>query len=362
MTESPAAVQPVPEAAETPVFPVINQAILVVVLAIVALLGITAIRTLALRVTQYQVSVYEGYVRDALAKQEYDRAVEISTGALRSSVNRSDHWGRAWLLRGVAQVKLEDTAAALADLESSGVFFQERYYYAVERDRPELAAAATELARLFLAQQKGPEALRAFSVAAAGSGQAVEYLTRLHESMNEADRALLWPDGTPYIVLRGFQGNPEGKLEVVVEQQGRAPVSSGVAPDGSAASIELSQGTSPGRSAYACKAWMPLSDKPFALRLVARAEGGPMPEALLGFWFDSARQSAHTTDAAWVAQPDGSQACTIPNTFIAKLTEQGKAQGFSAHDGILNRAGFEFLPESASKVSLERVELLLPES
>jgi len=337
-----------------------NQAILVVAMAIVALLAITAIRTLALRVTQYQVSVYEDYTRDALAKGDFARAVEITTGAIKTSVNRSDHWGRAWLLRAVAELKLEQPGDALADLERSNAFFQERYYFAEDQDRGELAATATELGKRYLLEGKADEAYRALSLAATGSGQPVEYLRRLHESLNEEGRAKLWPDGTPRIILREFRGNPDAKLEEVVEQQGRKLTATSVdASQQESLAGEWSPATQDGRSVYACDLWMPLTTSPFSLRIAAKSDGGPMPAAFLGCWFDSARQSAHVNEAAWTPGEDGWQTCTFPNGFLNGIKEQGKKLGFSPHDGILNRVGFELQRESAGKVWLHRVELVL---
>lgn len=361
MTEPTFAQSNTANPAEKPMFPPINQALLVVSMAIVALLAVAGIRTLALRVTQYQVSVYEDYVRDALAKGDFTRAVEITTGAIKSSVNRSDHWGRAWLLRAVAELKLNQPEEALADLERSGAFFHERYYFAEEQDNAELAATGTELGKRFLQEGKTQEARRALSMAATGSGQPVEYLKRLNESMNEESRAKLWPEGTPSITLRSFRGNPEAKMEEVVEQQGRKLVFTGVDPAaGESLALEVAPATQDGRSVYACDTWMPLTESPFSLRLVARSDGGSMPGAFVGLWFDSARQSAHVNAAEWTEGTDGWLTCTLPLNFLDGVKQQGKERGFSPHDGIINRVGFEFNRDSANKVWLERVELLLP--
>jgi hypothetical protein len=78
-------------------------------------------------------------------------------------------------------------------------------------------------------------------------------LRRLHESLNEEGRAKLWPDGTPRIILREFRGNPDAKLEEVVEQQGRKLTATSVdAAQQDSLAGEWSPATQDGRSVYAC--------------------------------------------------------------------------------------------------------------
>jgi hypothetical protein len=345
-----------------PVFPLWNQAVAVAVLTILALLGIMTIRTLALRVTQYQVSVYEGYVQDAMSRGAYARAVEICTGAIRASVNTQAHWGRAWQLRAEAHRQAGQLEAALADLQNSRSFFQQRYYFAEDTDRARIAATGTELARNFLERNDGAGALEAFGIAAAESGQPVDYLRRLNESLAPHAREMLWGDGKPSITLRDFSA-PEGDergLEVVVEQQGRQVMASSVdrAVKPAAALLELGPATESGRSAYAAATWMPITTGNYSIRLTARAEG-PMPQGLLSFWFESARESIHVLSSEWEEAGDGWQQCTIGSAMHERIAAGAQQRGFSPHDGILFRAGFEFSPESASKVWLAKVDLVL---
>lgn len=362
MTDAAATARP---GANEAVFPLSNQAILAFAMAIVAMLAIATIRTLALSVTRYQVDVYEDYTRDALAANDYTRAIEIATGAIRSGVNRSDHLGRAHLLRAMALQRQGEGDAALEDALFSNAFFQDRYYFATDKDRAELAGVCTELAKSMLESGNIPSALEAFGMAAATSGRPVEYLSRLRDSLNEQARALLWPDGTPRLTLRNFGAVDTDAFSPVVEEQGRSVASTGIegamgANQNNNLQLELTAADRAGRSVYSCPVWMPLSNELFSLRLIGRAESGAMPQAFLGFWFDSARESAHTNGAEWMALEDGWQACTLSSDFMTQLETQGKSRGFAVHDGILNKVGFEFSQDSASKVWMDRIEIVLP--
>ncbi len=362
MTDAAATVQP---DNNEPVFPLSNQLILAVAMAIVAMLAIATIRTMALGVTRYQVDVYEDYTRDALAANDFARAIEIATGAIRSGVNRSDHLGRAHLLRAMALQRQGKGDAALEDALISKAFFQDRYYFATDQDRAELAGVCTELAKTMLETGNIPVALQAFGMAAVTSGRPVEYLARLRDSLNEQATALLWPNGTTYLTLRDFGAVSTDTFSAVVEEQGRSVANTdiegttGVNKDNSL-QLEVTAAVNVGRSVYSGPVWMPLASEPFSLRLVARAESGALPQAFLGFWFDSARESAHTNATEWTALEDGWQACTISSDFIAQLEAQGKNRGFAVHDGILNKVGFEFAQDSANKVWLDRMEIVLP--
>lgn len=357
-TESPAA-SPTPGS----VFPFFNQAMLVVGLTIVALLAITAIRMLALEVTRYQVDVYEEYTRAALQRGAYDEAIEITTGAIRSGVNRSDHHGRALLLRAIANLRMDKLDSALEDLLASGAFFQERYYYAEEQDHAELTAAGTELARAYLDAGNARAARQAFGIAAVASSRPVEYITRLRDSLGEEQRAVLWPDGKPVLTLRDAGAVPADKYVTVVESQGRQVTAMAIEASSETNSLrlELTAPQATGRSVYAVPVWMPLTQEGFTLRFVARAEGGKLPAAFVGFWFDSARESAHALGSDWGDAGDGWQACTLSSNIVEQLREQGNKRGFSIHDGIINQAGFEFSADSATKVWLDRVEIALAE-
>ncbi|MFM1918786.1 MAG: hypothetical protein RLZZ303_420 [Candidatus Hydrogenedentota bacterium] len=358
-TTEPQAASPNPGS----VFPFFNQAILIVGLTIVALLAITAIRMLALEVTRYQVDVYEEYTRAALQREAYAEAIELTTGAIRSGVNRSDHHGRALLLRALAHLRMDKLDPALEDLLASGAFFQERYYFAEEQDHAELTTAGTELAQAFLDAGNARAAHQAFGIAAVASSRPVEYITRLRDSLGEQERALLWPDGKPVLTLRDAGAVASDKYVTVVESQGRQVSAMGIegSSEINSLQLELVAPQASGRSVYAVPVWMPLTQEGFTLRFVARAEGGPLPTAFVGFWFDSARESAHALGSGWVDAGEGWQACTLSSNFIEQLREQGRNRGFSIHDGIINQAGFEFSPDSATKVWLDRVEITLAE-
>jgi len=358
MTES-ASREAIPaEASDQEFFTPINQAILVAALAIVAMLGIFAIRGLALRVTQYEVSVFEDYAREALAEQDFDRVIEICNGAMRAGVGRSDHHGVAYLLRAQGFVGKSDRPAALADLDAAAIFSQESHYFMPKDARSEMVVAASKLAEERLSAGDAAGALRAFSAAAVGGGEPVEYLHALARNLPQASREALWGAERPWLVVRRFDVPAGGVIEKMDEEQGRTLLAAGV--DGGSGYLELSPATGPGRSSYGDKLYLPLSEKAYALRVIARGEGGPLPEVLLAYWFETARQSAHTVDSAWRDAGDGWQACDIRRDFYRERLRHATENSYSINDGYISRVSLEFAQDSATKVWLDRVELVLP--
>jgi len=346
------------ESPEQDIFTPINQAILVAALAIVAILAIFAIRGLALRVTQYDVSVFEDYAREALTDQDFDRVIEICNGAMRAGVGTSEHHGVAYLLRAQGFAGRGELPAALADLDAAAVFSQESHYFMPEDARGEMVVAASKLAEERLDAGDAAGALRAFSAAAIGGGKPVEYLHALARNLPEASREALWGKERPWLVVRRFDVAAGGVIEKMDEEQGRTLIAAGV--DGGSGYLELSPATGPGRSSYGDKLYLPLSEEDYALRVIARGEGGPLPDVLLAYWFDTARQSAHTVDTAWRDAGEGWQACDIRRDFYRERLQHATENSYSINDGYVSRISLEFAQDSATKVWLDRVELVLP--
>ncbi|MBI1321228.1 MAG: hypothetical protein GC168_20065 [Candidatus Hydrogenedens sp.] len=335
-----------------------NQAILIAALTVVSLLAIFGIRLLALRVTQYEVSVFETYARQALASKDFGRVVEICNGAMRAGVNRSDHHGLVYLLRAQGFAGEGDITKALDDYDSAALFSQESHYFMPEPARQELMAAATAAAEQRLKEGDAPGALRAFSDAAIGSGNPVDYLYTLKQHLSDEEQQSLWGEDKPWLVVRRFDNPAFGTLEPVVEEQGRSLLRSGV--DQGSGFLELSPSSAKGRSAYGDKLYLPVSEQPFSLRVVAKGEGGPMPQVLLGYWFEAARESAHTFDDTWTTGDDGWQACLISRDFYRERLQHATKNGYSMNDGVISLVALELAPDSANKLWLDRVELVLP--
>jgi len=336
----------------------INQAILVAAMTIVALLGIFSIRMLALRVTQYHETVFEQYARQALAEQDYGRAVDVCTGALAASVNSSSHHGTVFLLRAQGHEGLGNQDAALADLDRLARFAQRAHYFMDETIRAESAIAATRMGEALLSDARVDEALRAFSAAAVGSGDPVGYLHQLSDNLPVPQYNALWGDTEPYLILRDFGGSDRDRLEMVVEDQGRNVALADAAGD--ASRIELTAATQDGRSAYGADVFVPLENQEFALRVIARGEGGPMPEVLLAYWFDAARESASTRDGGWADAGGGWRVCEIERNFFAERQREAERNNYGIADGYVSKVAFELARDSASTLVLDRVEIYLP--
>jgi len=335
----------------------INQAILVAAMTIAALLGIFSIRMLALRVTQYHETVFETYARRALADEDFGRVVDICNGALAAGVNTSSHHGTVFLLRAQAHQGMGDLDAAVADLDRLARFAQESHYFLEEDERAESAIAATRIGEALLTDGRAEEALRAFSTAAVGSGDPVSYLHRLADNLPAAQQNALWGTAEPYVTLRDFGGDEQDRLERVVEEQGREIAALEAATD--ASHIALSPATADGRSAYGADVYVPLENKAFALRVVARGEGGPMPDVLLAYWFDAARVSDATQDSGWRDAGEGWKACEIERDFYAERQRKAEENDYGIAGGYVSKVAFELARDSAPQLWLDRIEVYI---
>lgn len=339
-------------------------ALLWVVLTLALAPGIMLIRALALEVTQYQPASFESYARESLAKGDYDRVIELCTGALKTGVNRSDHWGKVYALRAQAYAGMNNLPKALSELESCAAFWTKKYYYATDEARSEIAEFGTALGRRFLDAGNVDDALRAFSAAGVGSGKPAEYLEQLTGKLSAEQKTRLWPE-TPFLMVQDFRGETAGVFEKLVEEQGRRlqsnRIDSSVSRTGkSSALLEVSESTEGGRSWYGAVAYLPVSEKPFALRVYVREQTPTESKVLLTYWFDSARKSADTVNTATETLADGWKRFDIRRDFYKEQLAEANGKGYSITDGIINNIGLSLAPGPANRFWVDRVELYLP--
>jgi hypothetical protein len=322
------------------------------------------IRGAALEVSQYQVSTFEGYARKAIEERNYARALELCTGAYKSGVNRSDHWGKIYALRTQAYLGLGELDKALGELEAGAQFWTRRYYYATDPERAEAAHTGSELANKLLAADRAPEALRAFSAAGIASGRPVEFLYDLNAKLDPAQKTKLWP-AEPYLVVQRPAIGKDDLLETVIEEQGRTVkalnVDTTVTQAGvPSSSIALSESGKPGRSCYGVSAYLPLTDKPFALRVFVKEEQTADTAIMLGYWFDSARKSAATFDRASSLSPEGWKIFDIRRNFYAERLAEANEKSYLIAGGFINKIALDVPQGAANRFWVGRIELYLP--
>ena len=323
------------------------------------------IRAMALDVSQYQVSTFEAYAREALAAGRYGEAIEFCTGGYKTGVNRDDHHGKVFSIRAQAYAGLGKFDDALRELEACAAFWTKHYYYASEKEREEAAAFGETLAWNLVERKKGAAAQRALSAGGMVSGRPVEYLYELVVSCTEEQRKALWR-AEPFLVVEDF-ADPQGRaLEMQVEEQGRRIVETGMDPSvswrgGTSTLLSLSESTGEGRSWYGFDVYLPLSERPYALRAYVRQVQPGKTRLMVSYWFETARKSATTFDEA-AAKPMGEWQCfDVRRDFHRERIAAATEGGYMIRGGIINKIGLDIAPGPANRFWIDRVELYLPE-
>ncbi|HPO12547.1 MAG TPA: hypothetical protein PLI09_03810 [Candidatus Hydrogenedentes bacterium] len=337
---------------------------LVILLTLALIPGILLIRALALGVTQYQVSAFEDYTRTALAEKNFERAIELCTGALKAGVNRSDHWGKVYLLRAQAYAGLNKLDDSLGELEAATAFWRQKYYYATEENRVELASFGTELGRKLLAASAPDKALRAFSTAGMGSGDPGGYLADLIAKLDDAQKKQLWKEA-PLIIVEDFREKNPPLLAAIENQQNRTVAASKIDPEASctggvSALLELGPSSQDGRARFGLAAYLPVSETPYALRAYLKEETPSDTQFLITYWFESAQKSALTLDAPAKTLDNGWKCFDIRRNFYQERLAEANQQGYLISGGIINNLGISLSPSPANRFWLDRIELYLP--
>ncbi len=336
------------------------------VLMTLALLPVMAFLILTEReVSQYSTLTFESHVRKALDERASGRAVRICTGALRIGISRSDYWGKAYLLRAKAHAGEQNSGKALDDLETSARLWTEAPYNATEDDHAEIAAFGTKFARQLLDAGNAAGARRAISAAGMGSGNPVEYLHQQWAAWPAATRQALWPEG-PCITAEGYGGADLPEFKPASDDQPRKLIGTRVEPSAGregtpCAFLDLAAGST-GESVYTIAANIPLSEKPFALRVAVKQDPPGPAKVFLSYWFDSARRSAATTDTTSIDLGNGWNLFEIKRNFFEERTAFAKKEGYDPVGGVISRIGLSFPQGPAMRCWVDKIELFIPQA
>ncbi len=316
-------------------------------------------------VSRYHASVFEKHARAAINSGNFREALGICTGALRTGMKRSDHWGKVFLLRAKAYFGLGDYSSALSELEESAAFWSKAYYYATEKDRTEVADLGTDLGIQFLDAGKVQEALDAFSAAGLGSGKPVEYLYSLEERLDITEKAKLWPE-EPYLVVEDFESVDTNTFEQMSDTQGRVlkdnRLDSTVSLLGSSSNlIEVTESKSDGRSRISLPVYIPLPERPFAFRVLVKEERPSEFKVVIGYWFELAHMSATTFDAPVETLDDNWKRFDIRRKFYEERLAYANKMGYVITGGIINKIGLDFSPGQANRYWVDEIHLYLPD-
>jgi len=313
-------------------------------------------------VARYQVSTFEEEARLALAERRFADAIKYCDGAIKTGHNRSEHWGRVYTLRALAHLGAEDLNKSLAQILLAGDFFTRRYYFAEQQDRAEAPHLAEAIGRKLLEGGNADDALRAFSAGAMMSGAPAAWLNGLQRRLNEMERAQLWPEGRPMIIVKEFRDPTEDPLSLVVNAQARpvqARVLDTTLPE-TAAQIQVGASTESGSALFAFDTHIPIQGPGYALRARSKTSSGDAPKLFLGYWFDAAQKSASTEDAPTESDADGWNLFDVRRNFARERAEEATANGYLPSGGIINKVGLSLPPGPEATYWLGRVELYLP--
>ena len=337
-------------------------------------------------ISRYSTLTFEREARAALEAGDSARAIRICTGALRTSLERSDFWGLAYLLRAKAQAAAGDPLTAMANLEVTARHWAKHYYYPSAEQRQEAKEFGAALAKTLYESGDADVAGQALSLAGIASGHPVEFLYEQAATLDPAMKKTVWPEGPrlviedfrdpaaglnrvlsvtswfekPYISKKDLEDLQPPKFQVWAEEQGRSLVQStnSAATEGAdtCAMFEVSESTKEGRSQYAIPVYIPISPKPFGLRAWVRERQPSNVGIALEYWFEFARKAALTVDDAGVDLGQGWRLIDIHRDFAAEAKQKGSDPG----GGIILRFGLGLKPGPANQYWVDRIELYIP--
>lgn len=316
-------------------------------------------------VAKYQRTTFESATRQALAARDYGAAIKYCDGAIKAAHKRSDHWGRVYTLRSVAYLGKGDTERAALEVERAGDFFTRYYYYAEPQDRTEVPQVAMAVARRLLSDGKPAEALDVISAGAMASGRPVDALHGYLREFDAPARQQLWGNGEPFIRVTALLGDKDSGLRAVVNEQGRkvsdALMAAEEGPDGApAARATLSESQADGVCWLAIPTYVPLSNRPFAVRVRAKLEKPADLPLQLGYWFESPQKSATTQDKATATDAAGWMTYDVRRAFFAERRAEALQEGYASDGGVINQIALLVPPGEANTLWLARAEIYLP--
>ena len=310
-------------------------------------------------VAKYQVTTFEAASRDALTRKDFDAALKYCNGAIKAGHGTSDHWGRVYTLRSVAYLGQGDIKNAAEEVLRAGDFFTRRYYVAEEQDRREIPQLASAIGKRLLQDNDVLLSYAVLSAGAMASGKPVSALYALADGLTASERKALWGDGQPRIAITSFRDAKENLPRATVNEQGRT-LGFGVDPAENIATVDAGPSQKDGPCWLSVPTHVPIEPRAFALRIRAKHTNLPEASLVTGYWFESPRKSANTTDAAARTNPEGWAVYDIGRDFYAERAVAAKAEGYSPEDGVINQLTLSLPPGAADTIALAPAELYIP--
>jgi len=335
-------------------------------------------------VSQYSRLTFEQSARAALKAGEYSRAARICNGALRTGLGRSDYLGLALLLRAEALTGEEQSIPALDSLLSASRMWSKYYYYASAEQRQEAMEFGVGLGLRFLQVGDVNRARQAVSAAGICSGKPAGFLYEEGSRLERVVTRVLWPEG-PCIALVEFK-DLEGpryapwtrniaedlrgpSFTPWAEEQGRTLLITGIDATGGrnggpCSTFEVSDSTKSGRSYYGIPVYIPLSERPFGIRVRFREKAPCAARVAIDYWFELARKAAVTYSEEKDAKDvgDGWRQFDILRDFYAERKASAEKDGYDATGGVILRIGITLEPGPANQIWVDKIELFVPDA
>lgn len=300
----------------------------------------------------------------------------ISLQQVEGKLARSSAWAQVEPLQANLKPSEADRAAGLrmratvTNQPEDLVNYASALYYwrdaATETAREDLRQLGTKQATNLLDAGDAKRALQVFSAVARGSGNPVEYLHAMRDTLSEAQRAALWPK-EPYLIIEDFSSPFARSFIKQVEGQGREVTKSQIDPAGSrgggrSAMMDLTQAKKDGPSGYVIYVHIPLGEKPFAIRTATKENTPSETKLTIGYSFPSAKMSASSDDSSAETASDGWKIFDIRRDFRKERQDYAQSQGYDASDGRINVIGLNIPRGTANTWWMDVIEIYIPKS
>lgn len=240
-------------------------------------------------VAEFYPSTFKIRAGEALKNGEYSTAETLCSGALATVLYSDRDTGQALILRAKARVGLNNLPRALSDLEQCASIWSRQPWLLAESDRSEIEATAIDLATKLIRRGRKDDALRALSAAGRGTGDYVEYLYALTDTLDAEMQNAIWPS-RPSLYVEDFESREPRALESPGALESRTDDTT--ARSGARSGhIRFSSDKEPSRIQLAIPTRITLWDKPFFLRLYLKEEASADPRLRLVYWSELAQKA-----------------------------------------------------------------------
>lgn len=320
------------------------------------------IRNAAEAVSKYGAAAFEEYARAALASKDYDEAIEISTGAIRSSLSRQEHWGLAYLLMAEGHAGKADFTPAVESLEETARQWSHYYYLTKPPLRQEAQQLGKTMGDSLLEKGDSATALRAYSAAGIAGGDPVAFLKNLNAELSAELKAKLW-DGRPYLILEDFStaaGMPRTAAESQKSMVRSSSIQDNSITGGKMAVIEV-VGDAQATCVLTVPLYVPLTDPTgFGLRAYLGSEQPVEGQCFAGLWVERAQQALLLNAAVKGDLDQHWREYQLDRAIQEEGVTRVKELGYAAPDAFISQAGMQFVPGAENKLYFDRIDLYLP--